>query len=523
MNTLPIECFSKEQAFAYHKFTNGENLFITGPGGSGKTQLIHSFIDYCNLMKIEVSVCALTGCAAVLLNKNAKTIHSWSGIKLANGTTQSIIEKVFRNELAVNNWKRVQVLIIDEISMMSVKILDLLEQIARGVRKTGAVFGGIQVVFTGDFYQLPPIGNINEPTSCQFCFQSKKWNKIFSTENSSIILKTIFRQKDPVFQNILNEIRVGELSDENASILQSRVGCEHNGDEIYTRLFPIKSKVDIINKHNFEKLDVQEYTQEMFIKRNCKFYIDSRLPIIDDVLDRCNSLSMNEMEFEIKRLASLMPTDETVKMKLGAIVMLTFNVDVENGLCNGSQGIIVDILKKQTIKEHPGLFNNLVNIPVVRFNNGIVCSITPRIWQSEDYPCICVGQLPLILAWALTIHKSQGASLDFAEVDAGSSIFEYGQTYVGISRVRSLNGLYLTNFHQKRIKAHPLVKSFYEGIHFDIPDGWKGNERVLISETTASETMASETTAIEMVNEEIPIAEAIVERIPYGTICVKKI
>jgi len=471
METLPIHLLSREQKYAYRRFCDGHNLFVTGPGGSGKTQLIHTLVQYCESLNKDVVVCALTGCAAVLLNMKAKTLHSWAGIKLARGSKDKIIQSVLRSSKSVNSWKKVKVLIVDEVSMMSLKILELLEETARRVRKNTLIFGGIQVVFTGDFYQLPPVGDPNEPSTCQFCFQSKKWKEIFPTEYNSILLKTIFRQKDPIYRAILNEIRVGELSEKNAMILHNRMGVERNETDIITRLFPIKSKVETINKYNFEKINEKEHKQDMIVKTNCKVYLDTGLPILGETLDQCMEMTSEDIEFEVKRMLSILPTDQTVLMKKGAVVLLTFNLCVEDGLCNGSQGTIVDILQGQKVNEKPGVFTELIDIPVVKFTNGIVTRIAPHFWQSEDYPRIIIGQFPLILAWALTIHKIQGASIDRGEVDAGGSIFEYGQTYVGLSRIRSLEGLYLTNFHPKRIKAHPIVKEFYKSIRQDIiPD-----------------------------------------------------
>jgi ATP-dependent DNA helicase PIF1 len=140
-------------------------------------------------------------------------------------------------------------------------------------------------------------------------------------------------------------------------------------------------------------------------------------------------------------------------LKKGAAVMCTVNLDMENGICNGSQGIVIEIIESTP---H--------NIPVVRFSNGITKKLSIHYWQSEEFPTIAVGQIPLCLAWALTIHKIQGATLEMAEMDIGQSIFEYGQTYVALSRIKSLDGLYLSEFHPFKIKANPKVKQYYENL-----------------------------------------------------------
>jgi ATP-dependent DNA helicase PIF1 len=463
MEIVPIELLSREQKYAYDRFIRGDNLFITGPGGSGKTQLIHHLVNVCKQTNKEVAVCALTGCASIVLNVKATTVHSWAGIKLANGPPSKIINYVLSSKYALDNWKKVNVLIIDEISMMSVKILELLEKIGRKARRNPNVFGGIQVVFTGDFYQLPPVGDPNEPSTCQFCFQSTKWKEIFPFPYNSILLDTIFRQNDSVYKNILNEIRIGQLSEENSTLLQQRVNHPKPENEIITRLFPTKSRVDTINKYNYEKIEEKEYRHPYFVITNYTRYVDTSKPIPYDIIQECKSMTEEDIDFETKRILSNIQTTEIVCLKKGTIVMLTFNLSIADGLCNGSQGIIIDIVEEQYMTDIPE-HTKVLNIPIVQFNNGLIQPIKPKLWQSYEKPCICIGQFPLIHAWALTIHKIQGASLDCGEVDAGSAIFEYGQTYVGLSRIRSLDGLYLTNFNPKRIKAHPLVKQFYKTI-----------------------------------------------------------
>lgn len=467
MELLSYDNLSPEQKYAFNKFVRGENLFITGAGGVGKSQLIKSLVQHANNVGKKIQVCALTGTAAVLLNMKAKTIHSWSGIKIAMGTKDAIIKKAINNRTTLSNWRTTKILIIDEVSMMSLKIFDILEEIARITRKgLSRPFGGMQVIFSGDFYQLPPVGNPLEPETGQFCFESAKWFDVFPPENH-IELKTMFRQLDPLYCSILNQVRVGELTEEGSRVLQGRVGVVKPEGEIITRIFPIKKKVELINKYSFTQLPDKEYTFSHTVKTDLRFYIDSMIPIESVVLDMCLHLTSTEVEVETTRLLSGIPTDEVVHLKKGAVVMLTYNMCTDDGLCNGSQGVIIDILEKRSIPKSEvfgGLGDVVITVPVVRFTNGLERQVPPHFWQSEEYPTIGVGQYPLILAYALTIHKIQGATLNRAEIDLGGSIFEYGQSYVGLSRVRSLDGLYLTAFHSHRIKANPLVRQFYDSI-----------------------------------------------------------
>jgi len=187
---------SAEQKYAFAKFAKGHNIFVTGPGGTGKTRLIQFMVEYMNYIGKSHQVCALTGCAATLLNCKAKTIHSWSGVRLAKGNPEDIIRRVIRNKSYTKSWRGVEVLIVDEVSMMSRKMFDLLDQIGRSIRKQLKPFGGIQLVFTGDFFQLSPIPDQDDPLSGEFCFQHPKWEKTFK-QADCIELKTFFRQTDP--------------------------------------------------------------------------------------------------------------------------------------------------------------------------------------------------------------------------------------------------------------------------------------------------------------------------------------
>ena len=449
---------SREQLAAYGKFMQGQNLFITGPGGTGKTKLVSHLIRYAKSINKNVAVCAMTGCAAVLLNCNARTLHSWSGIKLAKGTKDAVVASVLRNKYAVKVWKKTKVLILDEVSMLSQKVFEIIEQIARATRSSNLPFGGIQVVFTGDFFQLPPVGNAGEALSDAFCFESPTWQKIFKRENH-IELKTMFRQTDPLYIEILRQVRLGQLSEENKRILQSYVNREydpanHNGC-IPTKLFPLRSKVDYVNTMMFNKIGENEHVFEAVRKKDCTVYSDSIKPIPTEVLKMCAELSQKEVDFELDQLLGAVPCQQVLRLKKGAAVMCTVNLDMENGICNGSQGIVTNILDQGPDKSP---------LIIVTFSNGLIKTMAPHSWQNEDYPALAIVQYPLCLAWALTIHKIQGASLDMAEMDIGQSIFEYGQTYVSLSRIRSLDGLYLSEFHAHRIKAHPKVVEFYDSV-----------------------------------------------------------
>jgi ATP-dependent DNA helicase PIF1 len=447
---------SIEQQYALQKFKRGENLFITGPGGTGKTKLIQTLVEHAKSVSKPIQVCALTGCASILLGCDSRTLHSWSGIRLAKGDRARIIASVLKNRTAKKNWKTVRVLIIDEVSMMSLKVFELIEEIARSARLSVLPFGGIQVILTGDFYQLPPVGSPGEPETEMFCFESPVWPRVFPRENM-IELKTIFRQTDPKYKEILLQIRTGNLTEENAKLLQGMVkrpfdATKYNGC-VPTKLFPIRAKTDFLNKLMFDKLTTPEFTFVYERKHSCKTYLESNKPISLEHIDIGSKLSSAEIDYEIQNLITGANFQEQLVLKIGAIVMCTVNLDMDNGICNGSQGIIIDIID-----------TNKVKTPVVKFTNGITRNIIPHFRQSDEYPTLAVGQIPLCLAWALTIHKIQGATLQMADIDVGTNVFEYGQTYVALSRVQSLDGLYLTAFNAGRIRVNERVRAFYSEI-----------------------------------------------------------
>lgn len=447
---------STEQKYAFQKCMNGDNLFITGPGGTGKSKLIQYLDYYSNANDKKCQVCSLTGCSTILLNCNARTIHSWSGIKLARGPKHEIIRDIIKNKKLSNTWKHTDLLIIDEVSMLSLKIFELLEEIGRTIRKNSRPFGGIQVIFTGDFFQLPPVPSAGEPDTEKFCFESPLWQILFPPENH-IELLTIFRQTDPVYIDILMEIRRGSISEDNIQLLQTYVKREYkpeeNGGCVPTKLFAIRNKADFINKLMFEKIEKKSHDFNINIKTDCTVYLDSCRPFPPEVMIKCRDLTLTEKEREVEYLLKALPCSDHLQLKIGSCVMCCFNMDVENGICNGSQGIITDILERIG-----------TNIPIVKFSNGIVMPIEKHYWQSSEYPCVAVGQIPLCLAWALTIHKIQGSTMSMAEIDIGLTIFEYGQVYVALSRIRSLQGLYLLNFNPNKIKANPKVVDFYDNI-----------------------------------------------------------
>jgi ATP-dependent DNA helicase PIF1 len=435
--------FSAEQKLAYDKYIEGKNIFITGPGGTGKTALIRHIQKDAYKKCLDIQVCALTGCAAVLLECKAKTVHSWSGIGLGNGTIEYNINKIIKNRYAKATWKGVDILVIDEVSMMSLKLFEMLDGIGKAVRRNPKPFGGIQLIFSGDFYQLPPVGNKDEPDTTRFCFESPYWFETFKLQDHVSLCK-IFRQSDPIYQRILNQIREGRLKRSSNEALLQNVGREIDPRCAIrpTKLFPTRNKVEYINVEEMNNLDGPEYEYKV------KYVMDLEMSAKERITRM--GFTKEQIQTELLYLQSNLRCDEVIKIKIGSQVMCIVNINLDNGdiLCNGAQGIVVEISPQ--------------GLPTVIFKNGYKMVMNYHTWSSELIPGIGVSQVPLILAWALTIHKAQGATLDIAEVDAGSGIFECGQTYVALSRVKSLEGLYLSSFDAKRVRINKKVQDFYE-------------------------------------------------------------
>lgn len=444
MNTMEL---SHEQQLAFEKYVRGENIFVTGPGGTGKSALIKMIYSHAVNRRRNIQVTAMTGCAAILLNCRAKTLHSWAGIGLGTGTIENYVLKIKKNKFLRAFWREIHVLVVDEVSMLSLKLFDLLNAVGKGVRNNIRPFGGIQLILSGDFYQLPPVGDASEPDTQRFCFESEDWNSVFRVENQIELCK-IFRQTDDVYCGILNQIREGKIKRRSNDLLLQYVGRPMDPALIAepTKLFPTKSKVEHINTMRMAALDSEEklytikYVKDLEMTKSER---ETRLAYSDQ-----------DVRMEWDFLAAGLMCEKEITIKLGAQVMCIVNIksDQTGGdilLCNGSQGIVTD-------------FCAITGLPKVKYNNGVEMLMARHVWPSEKIPGIGVSQVPLILSWALTIHKSQGATLDSAEIDVGSGIFECGQTYVALSRVKSLEGLYLTSFDVGRIRINRKVKDYYE-------------------------------------------------------------
>ncbi len=444
--------FSPEQTNAFELFLQGKNIFLTGPGGTGKSFLIQAMVAECARARRSCQVCALTGCAAVLLECNASTIHSWSGIGTMNSTEENILRKIQKNKDLKGQWKSTEVLIVDEVSMMSRRMFELLYFLAQRIRLDKRAFGGLQVVFVGDFFQLPPIDKDG------FCFESDQWFEVFPREQH-LELTTFFRQSDPVYIDILMKIRKGKLDKPSIALLDQYVARDR--DKPITKIVPTRKQADYINQSTYEKLTGEEACLGATLRKDLTHYLKDGKAIESSLLATCKELTEKEKTYELENLMKNNHVCPILRLKKGTQVMCLRNIDVANQVCNGSQGVVEEFVKDR---------------PVILFSNG-KRMIMEKVWfQSDAYPTLALAQYPLCMAWAVTIHKIQGSSLTHAQIDVGNSIFEYGQTYVALSRIKTMDGLYLMNFQPNRIKSNPKVVAFYESISKSISKNPEGPE-----------------------------------------------
>lgn len=425
---------STKQTLVLDLVINGANVFLTGPGGSGKTALIKIIYEKFKKDCKNIQLTAMTGVAAIQLHSDAKTLHSWAGIGLGDQSAIKYIDKIKNSKALMNKWKNVSALIIDEVSMLSEDLFTKLELIARRIRCNEKLFGGIQIILSGDFYQLPPVQQ-----NAKFCFEAEKFNEIFTVK---IVLDTIYRQSDAVFLKILQGIRLGKITKTHIKILQNRL-IDSDQTIKPVILMPKKLSVDEINNNKLNELTTEH---KIFTKK-----IVEDLEMTKDEQQYIKMLSTNEYVQELEFLEKNNVILDTIKLKIGAQVMSIINIEENDKLIisNGTQGVV----------------KNFVNeLPFVEFENGISRLVDIHTWKCHAIPCCGICQIPLILSWAITIHKAQGCTLNHCRMNIGDDIFEAGQTYVALSRVKNLEGIYLDSFNPYKIKINTKVKDFYNSI-----------------------------------------------------------
>lgn len=427
----------------------GKNIILHGCGGVGKSYLIEKITKELEDEKI-IFVTATTGIAA--LNVNGTTLHSFSGLKPDINDVDSMVKKIKKKRDVVKRWKTVDILIIDEISMLGVKTFIMLNSISQVIRKNKNPMGGIQVIFSGDFLQLPPVKD-------DFIFTCKEWN---SLDIHPFILEKPYRYDDMNFFNMLMRIRKGICTDEDNKCLEKRVKCAKN---YYARLENVTSQENLIKPTIFlsKRNQVDEYNISELEKLKNKeiiFEADEDVYEVEDVEyseDYSENEEIDSRNAGFKLLREELPNK--LVFKKGAQVMLKVNLDIENGLVNGSRGVITDIYPYAVYVKFISNKNTIVPIYPYKREIKTKGSIISR------------SQIPLILAFAMTIHHSQGSTLDYATIDLGNSIFAEGQAYVALSRCRSIRNLFITEYTKSSIAANKVALDFVKKLEYKAKHG----------------------------------------------------
>lgn len=417
-NIIHIRCrcpMNPEQEKAFGLVQEGKNIYLGGQAGTGKSYLLSHIVKWARENNKHIGVTATTGAAAVLIR--GITIHSFLalglGTKSANDIANKLRQKSFYRHI-LNRILKLQILIIDEISMMPADLLDKIDQLLRIIRSNSDTpFGGVQMVFVGDFYQLKPVKG-------DYCFKASAWK---SCNMSIIELTKIMRQKDKFSQQILQEVRSGQCSKKTLETLKQLEHTVFSSKNINpTMLYSKNVDVDEINIARFNKLVKEDAHAQTFVTKHSgqsgKLWAES-----GKILD-------------------------CVKLCIGAQVVVTWNVNQEGGIINGTRGVVKYFLGETVMVEL--LDGREVPIESIR----VTCEDDDKVW---------IEYMPLKLAWALSIHKSQGMTLDYAIVDL-SGVFTHGQAYVALSRVRNLKNMRVLGVSEKCFITHPEVIQFYREI-----------------------------------------------------------
>uniref|UniRef100_F7ET02 ATP-dependent DNA helicase PIF1 n=1 Tax=Monodelphis domestica TaxID=13616 RepID=F7ET02_MONDO len=412
----PKPQLSPEQARVLSAVLSGKSIFFTGSAGTGKSYLLKRILG--SLPPKGTVVTASTGVAACHIG--GTTLHAFAGIGSGKAPLAQCVALAQRPSIR-QSWASCQRLVIDEVSMVEASLFDKLEAVARAIRQQDKPFGGIQLIICGDFLQLPPVTKNNQPP--QFCFQAKSWRKCIQL---TMELTEVWRQTDPTFISLLQAVRLGRCSDEVTQKLKATARHKVERDGILaTRLCTHQDDVALTNERRLQQLPGQVHSYEA---------VDSDPTMVRTLDSQC-------------------PVSHLLQLKLGAQVMLVKNLAVSQGLVNGARGVVV------------GFEADGRGLPTVKFLCGVTEVVRTERWtvHGPGGQLLSRQQLPLRLAWALSIHKSQGMTLDCVEISL-ARVFESGQAYVALSRARSLQGLRVLDFDPNVVRCDPRVLKFYASL-----------------------------------------------------------
>ncbi len=392
----------------------GQNVFLTGSAGTGKTHILNDFVLYLKSRKIIPTIVAPTGIAASHLN--GQTIHSYFSLGIRDSIDEDFISNLLDKKYLQTRFKKLKILIIDEISMVSPNVFSSIDKILRAFKQSDEPFAGIQVILSGDFFQLPPISRNTDGK--RFAWQSPSWKDL---DLQTCYLEKKFRQDDNQLIFVLDEIRSGNVSQKSHDILNARLQKDLDIDFTPTKLYTHNMDVDRINNDELRSIDdsaeVFKYTSE-------------------------------GAKSNIEKLFKSALVQEELTLKKDAVVMFIKN-NPEKYYINGTTGVVIDFSKDEQ------------KLPIVKLSNGYIVKVEYEDWKIENDSGKIqakISQIPLKLAWAITIHKSQGMTLDAAQIDL-SKTFEVGQGYVALSRIKNIEGLKLMGFNDNALSVDPLILS----------------------------------------------------------------
>ncbi len=416
-------------------FENRENVYISGIAGSGKSYLLKQLYDEAVKRGINSVLTSTTGVSS--FNIGGCTIHSFTGIILPTQMPKDpqeyisrIVTRIKFKRYLLKKWQNLKILFIDEVSMLGANYIDVINEVAKRVRGSSSPFGNIQVVASGDFLQLPPVND-------SFCFESPCWDEL---RFKNYVLTKAYRFTEQRWNDILQRARIGKLTKEDMEVLKGCVNKKNTSDIQPTVIYPLRRDVDDINEVALDDLPSDFIT---FIAEDTLGEEEKTGSV--NIIRHCS-------EEQSKVLDSTLNIGRKIKLKVGAQVMLVANLDVGMGLVNGSRGIITNIADDEIVTVKFKGKEYEFEQPVLPYAFKIE-------HQGEYYVRTIV---PLIPAYASTVHKMQGLTIDCGIINCGSSIFSPGQAYVALSRVRSLDGLFLEQISQSKIYPNKLALSFEE-------------------------------------------------------------
>ena len=390
----------------------GHTTFLTGAAGAGKSYALREYIVYLKRHGVRYAVTASTGIASTHIS--GTTVHSWSGIGIKQKLHAYDLDALEEKANLYKRWNETQVLIIDEVSMLHASFVDMLDKVGKHLRRSDKPFGGLQVIFTGDFFQLPPVVRHGDEYENKevFAFTSTAWKE---AKPVVCYLTEQFRQDDDKLTSILNAIRSGEVEEDHYEMLKEAHVKAHTEDHI--KLYTHNENVDEINMQAFKKMPGEVRSYHMITK--------GKAQLLASLKNNCLA-------------------EEILQLKVGAKVICIKNAQ-DRSYVNGSMGIVIN-------------FDN-EGAPIIELTNGKKITVKADSWKIEEDGKVRaeLQQLPIKLAWAITVHKSQGMTLDRAEIDLSRS-FASGQGYVALSRLKSLEGLHLKGFNPQALMIAEQVR-----------------------------------------------------------------